>query len=341
MGLMKYLLLVAACAGLLGLGVLTLWGELTVSQKELFVVRVPHDFPTIQQAVDAVAEGGTVLIEPGTYQENIQITKSIRLIGTDQSSVIIESSPRSAPDSTIISIEKSHRPLQIYLANFTVKRSNGTPAGISVMGTTQIMAYQLTVSDTDLGFFFGEEVTALLSRVRVKGNGKGIWSIGSLSSLTIDNSIIESNGVGISVLFGSLAVARSLVIRNWVAIEVGAAKEVVLVENGITGNSEGGLYMALGPISYAQEQLKAANQPELGPILVTMRGNEITGNSRYGIALLECLEQPHPLLLSIYLVSSGIKRSHIAFMEQSNKIEGNGEADLCPPDYPWPPGFRK
>lgn len=46
--------------------------------------------------------------------------------------------------------------------------------------------------------------------------------------------------------------------------------------------------MALGPIPEDQEKLRAANQPELGPAVVQMRDNEIVGNSRYGIALLEC-----------------------------------------------------
>jgi hypothetical protein len=26
---------------------------------------------------------------------------------------------------------------------------------------------------------------------------------------------------------------------------------------------------------------------------------------------------------------------------RDNKIEDNELRDLCPPDYPWPPGFRK
>jgi pectin methylesterase-like acyl-CoA thioesterase len=74
--MVKYALLSLGVAGLLMLGE-GLAPQVTwpTGQQERFVVRVPEDFPTIQTAIDAVAEGGTVLIGPGTYQENLKITK--------------------------------------------------------------------------------------------------------------------------------------------------------------------------------------------------------------------------------------------------------------------------
>jgi pectin methylesterase-like acyl-CoA thioesterase len=68
--MVKYALLSLGVAGLLVLGE-GLAPQVTwpTGQQERFVVRVPEDFPTIQAAIDAVAEGGTVLIGPGTYQE--------------------------------------------------------------------------------------------------------------------------------------------------------------------------------------------------------------------------------------------------------------------------------
>jgi pectin methylesterase-like acyl-CoA thioesterase len=80
--MVKYALLSLGVAGLLVLGE-GLAPQVTwpTGQQERFVVRVPEDFPTIQTAIDAVAEGGTVLIGPGTYQENLKITKSLRLVG--------------------------------------------------------------------------------------------------------------------------------------------------------------------------------------------------------------------------------------------------------------------
>jgi pectin methylesterase-like acyl-CoA thioesterase len=90
--MVKYALLSLGVAGLLVLGE-GLAPQVTwpTGQQERFVVRVPEDFPTIQTAIDAVAEGGTVLIGPGTYQENLKITKSLRLVGLEA----VEIQPKS------------------------------------------------------------------------------------------------------------------------------------------------------------------------------------------------------------------------------------------------------
>lgn len=341
--MMRYIVLVTAVIGLVGLGMSAPQGEYTSNQERPFVARVPQDFPTIQQAVDAVAEGGTVLIGPGTYQENIKTSKSIRIIGAGQNTVNIWAS-----DGIVIYVEAEY-PLQIYLAGFRIEppppyRIIPFGLGISIRGAAQVIANQVSVSKIDTGFEFLGDVTALLSRVQLTSNGRGIWISGG--SLVVEESIIESNGPGISVLDGSLKVMRSLLAKNSVAIEIGGGwhggEVVELVENAIIGNTDGGLYMVLGPIPSLQEKLRAANQPEIGPAVVQMRGNEIVGNSRYGIALLECLKgELHTGFLALYMASRLINQSHIAFIEESNKIQGNSKADLCPPDYPWPPGFRK
>ena len=55
------------------------------------VVRVPEDAATIGEAVDRVAEGGLVLVEPGTYRESVLIdTAGVTLRGTDRNEVIID-----------------------------------------------------------------------------------------------------------------------------------------------------------------------------------------------------------------------------------------------------------
>lgn len=44
------------------------------------VLRVPRDYPTIQAALDAAAEGDTVQVRAGTYNENVVVsTSGVRL----------------------------------------------------------------------------------------------------------------------------------------------------------------------------------------------------------------------------------------------------------------------
>lgn len=55
------------------------------------IVRVPQDAESITDAVARVAEGGLVLVEPGTYHESVLIdTPDVTLRGTDRNAVVID-----------------------------------------------------------------------------------------------------------------------------------------------------------------------------------------------------------------------------------------------------------
>jgi parallel beta-helix repeat protein len=51
---------------------------------------VPDDYATIQAAIDAAEEGSTVYVKAGVYHENLNINKSISLIGESYHSVFVD-----------------------------------------------------------------------------------------------------------------------------------------------------------------------------------------------------------------------------------------------------------
>ena len=53
---------------------------------------VPDDYPTIQKAVDAVTDGGSIYVRSGVYYESVVVNKSISLIGENKYSTFINAS---------------------------------------------------------------------------------------------------------------------------------------------------------------------------------------------------------------------------------------------------------
>ena len=56
------------------------------------LVIIPIDYPTIQEGLDNVSEGDTILVFPGIYYENIDWPNmnGIKLIGSGQEDCIID-----------------------------------------------------------------------------------------------------------------------------------------------------------------------------------------------------------------------------------------------------------
>ncbi|HYY91556.1 MAG TPA: NosD domain-containing protein [Candidatus Dormibacteraeota bacterium] len=72
-------------------------------QSSVAVVHVPGDCPTIQAAIDAVSEGATIEVAPGTYDESPVIAKSLSLIGAGGNLTTIDGdvSVAFAPNVTV------------------------------------------------------------------------------------------------------------------------------------------------------------------------------------------------------------------------------------------------
>jgi hypothetical protein len=338
MGLMKYLLLVAACAGLLGLGVLTLRGELTISQEGLFVVRVPHDFPTIQQAIDAVAEGGTVLIGAGLYKENLVITKSIHLRGAGQERVQILYADHKLPIVEIVSeawVQVSIQDMTIGDPTFPIEQVTVPPAptgpqpvgtGLSVNAPLQLLLKQVTIAGLALGidgFSLRFSSQLVLHSVKLARNSVGLMI--THTHLLVSYSQLEENihGGVISVHGGQLLVSHSSFDRNRI---VGMALAL------------GGLYLSWPPFITDSEfkqngtGLLLSNGKEGNVIWIV--SNRFVGNERYGVAI---SDPACPIVNSpIALPTLPLLRTEGG----NNEFQNNGQ-DLCPADYPWPPGFRK
>lgn len=66
------------------------------------VLHVPGQYATIQSAIDAAPTGATIVVAPGTYTEQVSITKSVFLRGAGASATIIQAPQSLVPLPNVV-----------------------------------------------------------------------------------------------------------------------------------------------------------------------------------------------------------------------------------------------
>jgi len=277
----------------------------SLSARAQTTIHVPADQQTIQAAINAAADGDTVLVAPGTYTENISFNGK----------AITVTSSGGASQTTIDGGQKG------VIVSFTNKEARGsvlngftitddapplpTPAtfatdGILVSGASPTIANNVITGDR--GYGIEVELGAPLIQGNTISNtatqydprfdfgcdyldGSGILIAGIAGSPTeILGNIIEKNraqcyGGGIRIDYATGPIIENNVIRNNVSIGFGGAisliggDELTLVQNLIyannSGTAGGGLYLSLiSGLSY-----------NTGPVNLFIVNNTIAGNT--------------------------------------------------------------
>ena len=84
------------------------------------------DAPSIQRGVDAASSGDTVNVEAGTYNEDVNVDKSVTLLGAEAG---IDARTRTPDNESIINSPDGETELEISASNVTVN-------GFTVQGNT-------------------------------------------------------------------------------------------------------------------------------------------------------------------------------------------------------------
>ena len=113
------------------------------------VILVPEDYRSIQQAINAAAPGDTVHVNNGTYYENININKTIMLVGENPETTIIDgSTTNSTYGPTVWTCGENVR--DVVIMNFTIL---GSPNawGIYMLGTPNATIENNIISNNHSG----------------------------------------------------------------------------------------------------------------------------------------------------------------------------------------------
>lgn len=155
--------------------------------------RVPEDFGTIQEAVDAAEPGDLVLIAPGTYEEAVDVTtEDLTIRGLDRNEVILDGG---------FELENGIRVLADGVAVENMTAQNYTTNGFFWTGITGYRGSYLTAyRNGDYGVYAFDSVKGQLEHIYASGSPDAGVYIGQCypCDAVITDVISEYNGLGYS-----------------------------------------------------------------------------------------------------------------------------------------------
>lgn len=207
------------------------------------VLRVPQDFRSVQQAVDAAREGETVLIGPGVYRESVRVTRPrVVLRGTDRNKVVFDGGVRLANGITVTGAGSVVENLTVhgYLANgvlftgVTDERLQQRGAGGSAydpLDTTRFppvrgfRATRVTAYNNGLyGIYAFDARDGVIEDSYASGHADSGIYVGQCKpcATVVRGNTVERNAVGIELTNASdgLSVLGNRVARNRVGVTV-------------------------------------------------------------------------------------------------------------------------
>ncbi|HXQ38997.1 MAG TPA: right-handed parallel beta-helix repeat-containing protein, partial [Anaerolineales bacterium] len=197
----------------------------TIPPTTLDLVRVPEDQPTIQAGIDAVAEGGTVLVAPGIYTEQLIISRTITLASyfhtTNEEHFINETVIEGAGANRIITVNKSAPDAKII--GFTIQNGND---GIKARGIVQILNNHFQFNKDAIDYQNGGGINR--GNVYENNADDGI-DLDGASGVTIEKNIIRHNkNEGIEIRLQDY---------------VGPMLQIIIRDNIISSNVEDGIQL--------------------------------------------------------------------------------------------------
>jgi hypothetical protein len=157
-------------------------------------IRVPDDFPTIQEAVDAAKPGDLVLIAPGVYNEAVNVTTDeLTIRGLDRNEVILDGNFELDNGIRVLGAKG------VALENMTAK--NYTRNGFFWTGGQGYRGSYLTaIRNGDYGVYAFDIADGILEHIYASGSPDAGVYIGQCypCNAIIRNVLSEHNGLGYS-----------------------------------------------------------------------------------------------------------------------------------------------
>ncbi|MFE8696595.1 nitrous oxide reductase family maturation protein NosD [Cytobacillus sp. FJAT-53684] len=212
------------------------------------------DKPSLQEMIDAADDGDTLIVSPGSYTENITITKPVTLIGEHKATI------QSCKNAPVLTIKGEH----VQLSNITIEQCNkndeGSPA-IYVTGRNHVLT-NLIINTEQIGIQLNEANQIRIEKSTLTGNRKhnsiDLWASSNnvITSLQINNvldgiyleqsnsneitnNFIQNARYGIHLMFSDyVLVEKNHSQHNFAGAMVMQAKETFIKDNEFSFNNQ-------------------------------------------------------------------------------------------------------
>ena len=155
--------------------------EIYLQLRSSLMLKVPQVYSTIQEAIDAAVPGDTIQVAAGTYHENVAINKSLKLVGDDRNTTIINGS-----DNVVVSVTAKN----VNIRGFTIR--NGSPFGIYLNHSHSVIISNNTMSHTEEGIYLLNSSGNTITDNTISNNDLGIHLAHSSGNTIYHNNFIDN-----------------------------------------------------------------------------------------------------------------------------------------------------
>jgi parallel beta-helix repeat protein len=169
-------------------------------------IQVPSGAPTIQAGIDAATNGDTVLVSPGTYNENIDFKgKAITVTSGAKSFADAASTVINGTNDGPVVVFATNEPAAAILNGFTVQNGHASLAsglnggGISISNASPTVTNNVVSNNTGCGILVFNSASSLIQGNDIKQNHGTDNTFGSLCEASSSTGGAPS-GTGLAIL---------------------------------------------------------------------------------------------------------------------------------------------
>lgn len=199
-------------------------------------------FSKLQNGINAVSNNGIVIVNKGTYNENINIYKNIHIVGEEKTNTIIS----NQEDDNIITINADN----VYISEFTIQNTpeySGNKNGIEVTGyNNKIIGNIIKQAQTGIKITNAQS-TYIKDNIIINNHDSGIFvDEESHNTTIIKNTINDNSGIGISLHSPySNIIENTIDNHDYTSIKIYNPSSYNNIIGNIIGHSQHGIYLLL------------------------------------------------------------------------------------------------